>query len=74
MNTVVLRALVIVALFMVYTMAAIACEPPKGGAKISWRDVKLTQLFEKCRDTRGGPAQRKCEAEYFAFINTAWKK
>ena len=58
--------------WLVFIVAAVAmnsahgCEPPLGHE--SWREARLQQLFETCRDARGGQAQRKCEAKYFSYL------
>lgn len=32
------------------------------------RDARLSEKFVACRDARGGPSQRACEADYATFV------
>ena len=50
------------------------CIAARAGAphctRADWQSIRLRQMFEHCRDTRGGPAQRACEARYAEFVST----
>lgn len=61
-----------------FASGAIASSGPKSAVErrksgfasraASKRDAFARNLFDRCRDTRGGPSQRACEYEYAAKV------